>query len=386
MRWVVASLLVAVPSLAEPPITSRDYAIDFYEGAAVGNARMVGMGGAGLALIHGSAGTLLNPAASAIRATTDNDHWTWDWHLDYLNGQLSSDFDNNGVTLDKTSGAQLGTGGLSLRVGKWAGAFTLVAQEAPLDGEDLRAQNLELRFAAARWFPRIDTAIGLAVQAIAFRILGGSDEQTVFDIGGTGLVAGATWLPALQDFRVAVALETPIVGGKVSMENCDPMACMVGGAGPYILPNQVESSGRLGIGGAYRVGPTAWNQQVQPKFRDERALTIAADIWITGASKNGYGLEKFAVQEMQRSGADPNVSARLGAEVEALPGRLRLRAGTYWEPSRFDGVGGRLHGTFGVEVRVLEFRAWGLRRGRLGLLGDLAARYRNVGVSIGLWQ
>ena len=41
------------------------------------------------------------------------------------------------------------------------------------------------------------------------------------------------------------------------------------------------------------------------------------------------------------------VGARLGAEWEALPGRLRARLGTYWEPSRFDGVGGRIHGTDG---------------------------------------
>lgn len=385
MRWTaLVCLVVAAPAAAEPPITDRDYAIDFYEGAAVGDARMVGMGGTGLALIRGSAGTLLNASAPVVRLATDNDHWTWDWHIDYLNGQLSSDFDNNGVALDKASGAQLATGGLGLRVGAWAGAVTVNIQSAPIDPmEQLDAQNLRVRLAVARWFSRFDTAIGLGVQTISFRIVDG--EQEMFKISGGGLIAGATWIPRMQDFRIAAAVETPIVGGNVEAEVCDPDACMLA-SGTYILPGEVESSVRLGAGGAYRWGPTAWNQQVQPSYRDERSLTVAADVWVTGPSQHGYGIEKFAVQELQRSGTHTNVGARLGAEVEALPGRLRVRAGTYWEPSRFAGVGGRIHGTFGIEGRVFEFYLWGPRRGRIGITADVAARYRNIALSIGLWH
>src|SRR5205085_7225944 len=124
-------------------------------------SRMVGMGGTGLANIPGSAGTLLNASAPAVRLTTDNDKWTFDWHFDYLNSQLSSDFDNNGVTFDKASGAQLFTLGGALRYGDWAGAITTTAQTAPIDDtSQLEAQNIRLRLAVARWFPRIDTAIG----------------------------------------------------------------------------------------------------------------------------------------------------------------------------------------------------------------------------------
>ena len=385
MRWTaLVCLLVAVPAAAEPPITSRDYAIDFYEGTAIGDVRMVGMGGTGLALIPGSAGTLLNASAPAVRLTTDNDPWTWDWHVDYLNGQYSSDFDNNGVALDKASGAQLVTGGLGVRVGKWAGNLTLSIQSAPIDDLDLlKAQNVRARFALARWFPNLDASFGVGVQSIAFRILDG--EQEMFNISGAGLIAGATWLPRMENYRVAAALETPIIGGEVSTEACDPSACMLG-TSTYILPNQVEASARAGVGGAYRWAETAWNQQVHPLYRDERAVTAAVDLWLTGSSKNGYGIEKFAVQELQRSGRHANVGARAGVEVEAIPGRLRLRAGTYWEPERFSGVGGRLHGTFGIEGRVFEFQLWGLRRGRVGITTDIAARYRNLALSIGFWH
>ena len=386
MRWIaLICLLGATRAAADPPITNRDYAIDFYEGTAVGDSRMVGMGGTGLANIPGSAGTLLNASAPAVRLTTDNDHWTFDWHFDYLNSQLSSDFDNNGVSFDKASGAQLLTLGAALRYGDWAGAIVGSAQTAPIDeSSNLEAQNLRVRVAIAKWFPRIDIAIGIGVQSIAFRIL--QEGKPLFDISAGGLIGGATWIPSMQDFRVALELETPIIGGNVQTSECDPMACSVDGSPPYILPNQVESSFRVGAGGAYRFAETSWNQLVKPKFRDEKSLTIAADAWVTGPSKNGYGIEKFAQMELQRSGKSTNFGARVGVEGEVVPGRLRLRAGGYYEPRRFEAVGGRFHGTFGLEGRVLEFDLWGLRRGRLGITADVARHYRNIGLSIGFWH
>ncbi len=80
------------------------------------------------------------------------------------------------------------------------------------------------------------------------------------------------------------------------------------------------------------------------------------------------------------------MSPRGGFDWEMIPGRFRLRGGSYWEPSRYDGVDGRVHGTFGLELRVFEVDIWGLRRGRITLTGDLARDYSNLGLSVGLWQ
>jgi len=344
------------------------------------------MGGAGLALINGTAGTLFNASASAVRLTTDNDHWTWDWHFDYLNGQLSSDFDNNGTAIN-AEGAQLLTLGLGVRVGKWSGAITSTIRSIPLDEDGtFDARNLTTRIAVARWFPSIDTAIGVGLQAIAFQIR--ANEQEIFNVNGAGVFAGATWLPAMENYRVGISLETPIVGGSVGADSCEGGAamCMPEGLGrTLILPNEVEAPGRTGAGIAYRWAETAWNQQVKPKYRDERAVTAAVDLWFVGSTKDGHGIEKFAEQELQRSGVHTGIGVRGGVEVEAIPGRLRLRGGSYWEPERFDN-GGRLHGTFGFEVRVGEFYVYGIRRGRLGITTDIASRYRNIGLSIGLWH
>src|SRR5438132_2275382 len=93
---LVASWAGSAHADSLPPITDRNYAIELYDGVALGNTAVVGMGGAAVALAAGSSGTLVNPSAMAVRPTTDTDRWSWDYHIDYLIGSLSSDYDNNG--------------------------------------------------------------------------------------------------------------------------------------------------------------------------------------------------------------------------------------------------------------------------------------------------
>jgi hypothetical protein len=387
-RWTGVAACAAAGALATwgataaaDPIVDREYAIDLYDGVALGDTSQVGMGGAGAARVVGSAGTLLNPSAPAVRQTTDTDSWSWDYHADLLTGKYSSDYDNNGTATDQASGASLITYGLALRVGDWSGAFTSTIQRTPLEGSPLQANALRLKLVVARWIPRLDLAVGAGVQAAQLELLPATGGEALFEIAGAGLLAGATWLPAMESFRAGLALESAIIGGDVSTSSCDPSNCQ-----GYILPREVEAPARLITGGAYRWAATAWNQLVPRKFRDERSLTAAVDLVVTGPSANGHGLEAFGMKELQRSGRTLAVSLRGGAELEGLPGRLRVRAGSYWEPERFDDVGGRVHVTFGADVRVFEFWLFGVRRGRLSGTADLAARYRNLALSIGFWH
>src|SRR4051794_21572717 len=87
--WLPAARAAADPQLS--PVTDRNYAIELYDGTALGNTAVVGMGGAAVALASGTSGTLNNAAAPAVRSTTDTDAWSWDYHIDYLIGSLSSD-------------------------------------------------------------------------------------------------------------------------------------------------------------------------------------------------------------------------------------------------------------------------------------------------------
>ncbi|MEO8706399.1 MAG: hypothetical protein ABI867_40590, partial [Kofleriaceae bacterium] len=357
--------LIAAPAAADP-ITSRDYAIELYEGVAIGDSSQTGMGGAGSARLVGSAGALSNASAPAVRKATDNDRWSWDYHLDFLTGRYSSDYDNNGTAVEE-GGASLATLGGSLRVGTWAFAITLTAQTAPIDGTmdpKLRASVLRTKLVIAKWFAATDIALGIGTVPVRFAISTDVENEAgedLFAITGAGLAVGATWVPRGQSFRLAAAAESRILSSEVATQTCDPMNCQ-----GHMLPEEIVSPGRTILGMAYRWGPTPWNQQVPARFRDEASVTLAADLVITGSSTNGNGIEAFGRNELQPSGRDYAFSPRAGAEVEALPGRLRIRGGSYWEPGRFEGVGGRIHGTFGFDLRALEFRLWGIRRGRLG--------------------
>jgi hypothetical protein len=396
VRATAILVLCATPrALAEPPPTSpiRDssYSIELYDGAALGNTAVVGMGGATLALSTGTSGTLFNPAAAAVRATTDNDRWSWDYHLDYLNSSLSTDYDNNGFQ-SEGGGASIFTFGLAGLYRDWALAFTATTIDAPVaattmvaDGREvpLTASAIRFQFALARWIRAIDTSIGVSATTAVFDFgpaCTGAGCESLFSITGGGLEAGVTWAPRMQDVRLAASVSSRIAGGELA--GCDPADC----AG-WVLPERVVSPWRVAGGVAYRRAASRWNQQVPTFFRDETALTLAADVFVHGSSPNAYGLESFGNHVLQRSGRHATFSPRAGLEYEWMPGRLRLRTGTYWEPGRFVGVPGRLHVTFGVELRIFHFWLWGkARRGRISLTGDLAERYRNGGLSIGLWH
>lgn len=77
------------------------------------------------------------------------------------------------------------------------------------------------------------------------------------------------------------------------------------------------------------------------------------------------------------------VTPRLGVDVEVLPGWFRLRAGTYYEASRFPNVASRAHGTAGLELRVFEFDLWGRHRLSISAAGDWAERYDAFAISLG---
>jgi hypothetical protein len=389
-------VLVSSATLAEAdpptsPITDSRYSIELYDGTAIGNTAVVGMGGATVALAIGTAGTLFNPSAPAVKPTTDTDWWSWDYHLDYLNGSLSTDYDNNGFT-SADGGTSVMTAGFGLRFGDWAGAVTGTYQYAPVDATvvtpqdpatPIHASTLRLQLAIARWVRRLDTAIGVSAQQAIFDFkptCSGPGCESLFGIAGGGLEAGATWAPRRQSFRLGAAFASGIIGGDVT--GCDPADCV-----GWILPESIVTPARLSVGGAYRFSDSDWNQLVGGYFRDEKSVTVATDFIVIGPSPNAFGLEAFGDHRLQRVGRHHAFSLRGGVEYEWVPGRFRVRGGSYWEPGRFVDVPGRLHATFGVEVRVFQFWLWGrLRRGRISLTVDAARKYGNGGLSVGFWH
>lgn len=126
-------------------------------------------------------------------------------------------------------------------------------------------------------------------------------------------------------------------------------------------------------------------------------LLLLMSILVSGPTKDGVSVERFLAQSVEGvsssgviggSGASVNFSPRFGVEVEPIPSWLVLRAGSYYEPNRFGGVG-RQHFTFGSEVRLFETDIFGLTPlwpwGVIGAV-DLSPRYQSVSVSLAVFR
>jgi hypothetical protein len=378
----------AQPGSSLPPIADRGYDIDLHLGIPFGSPRIVAMGGTTTALSEGATGILGNPAAVAARPLASRETWDWDGTLGGFSPGLGSDFDNNGFEGAHTRGVALGTAGLlgfyerwGLGVGLGGVTYTI----APAEGrQTIDISALVGRVVVGRTF-RDETWVlggGLRFGSLSTGHSGVKDGQ-LFGVGGGSVEAGVLASPAGRAFRVGARGSLPVHGSDVEAK-CDPTNC-----NGHILPERAVVPWEIAAGVAVRLAPSGGGFRAQPgvRYRDEKAWTLAADVVASGPVRRGAGIEAFAIDRLQRSGRTVALSYRAGAEHELWPSLLRLRAGAYWEPGRFDAVPGRLHLTFGGELKIVAFPLLGAeRRLSLSLAGDVARRYGSAGFSLGFWH
>jgi hypothetical protein len=121
-------------------------------------------------------------------------------------------------------------------------------------------------------------------------------------------------------------------------------------------------------------------------------VLASASLVIVGPVDSGVGVESFLQRRVNRSGAHGSLSPRFGLESEVVPHYLKVRGGTYLEPTRFSTpeAAPRLHGTFGLDARLFPWSVFGLVSAgtcwRAGAVIDAAPRYLGWGVSLGVWH
>jgi hypothetical protein len=384
---VIAPLLLAPVARAQPqttPIVDRNWDADLYVGAAHGSQRAVAMGGVAAALAEGAAGLLGNPGACALRPLASQDRWDWDAAISGFAPALGSDFDNNGRTSADNFGARVTTLAVLAYHDNWALGLGGTAVNYRLDPEASGDPSLDLevsqaRLVLARRFLDGALAAGVGLRIGSFAL--DQSDAPLFDVSGSSAEFGVVLSPALRDWRLGMRVSSALTGNDISAA-CDPSNCR-----GRILPSGAAAPWEVAVGGALRLAAGDWNGWAAGRFRDERALLLAADLVLVGRTPQASGIESFAAGELQASGRDVTLSPRVGAEFEWLPGRLRLRAGSYWEPQRFAGVPGRLHLTLGGELRLFAFQFWGAeRRLALSMAVDGAEDYGNAGLSFGFWH
>ncbi len=118
-------------------------------------------------------------------------------------------------------------------------------------------------------------------------------------------------------------------------------------------------------------------------------LQISGSMLISGQVDAAVGIESLLTQKVNRSGQHVVSSPRVGVECGVVPEWIKLRAGSYLEPTRFETSDMRVHGTAGIDVKLARWNVFGAwpddYMWRLGLGGDASTRYYTFGVSIGGW-
>jgi hypothetical protein len=118
-------------------------------------------------------------------------------------------------------------------------------------------------------------------------------------------------------------------------------------------------------------------------------LQISGAMLISGSVEAAVGIESLLTQKVNRSGQSVVSSPRVGVECGVLPELVKLRAGSYLEPTRFETSDMRVHGTAGIDIKLFRWNVFGAwpddYMWRLGLGGDASTRYYTFGLSIGGW-
>jgi len=398
------SLLVTRPVRAqEPPepITDNHYNIDIAPGPVMGSSRTMGLAGAYTSIAEGTETLYYNPAGLAIKRKWSRSYWDWDWAADwFLTGLFGGvDFENNGSGTAEENRSFLALDlGTSFRVGRVGLGALFRMRRYTIDTED--HPRLEVR--------SIKVPIGLAVALFEDQLSLGLDAVWQFLnlndtdqgdklVGFSGATAGlsALYRPRKLPFRLGLSAVLPGMSVRDAGGSAegDPLAVRgiilpQGVAIPWSLTGGISfcsSKAPYNYPRPKSVTPTesALSEEPEPP---RRYLLVSMDVEVIGSSKNATGLEAFIRQERQPAGESATISPRLGVESEVVENWLRLRGGTYYEPSRFTGVEGRWHGTGGFDLRLFETHVLVDAVWKVSAAMDAARNYTNLGLSVGWWH
>ncbi len=118
-------------------------------------------------------------------------------------------------------------------------------------------------------------------------------------------------------------------------------------------------------------------------------ITLFASMLAVGKSADAIAIDGFLERRLDYVGTRVQYAPRFAVETEPVANLLRLRAGMYVEPSRFQYGTHREHFTFGGDLRTFSWDFFGLVADttlRLSGFFDLSPRYANFGLGLGAWH
>ena len=358
-----------------PPIVDNNYNLDLRQGPVLGSARQVALGGAYIGVAEGITSLNSNPAGVAFRLERSTTKFDWDWTAG-LSNLKSKDFDNNGQSPPDYKDHHIRSLGLMGQYGPWGLGILNDAEILALNGPDGKQNEYVLSvtsLALGRQFLDRELTIGVGLRATMAKVRNKTFDTSLGKLSGIGWEMGGVWNPERGPFRFGATYSSSISSNQ-SLNNSGGTPVTVNG---LIIPQQLILPARFGVGVSYAV-------ESAPFWKNHKWL-VAADLLVTESSENAVGVESVLAQKIQPVGTHNTTSVRLGSELETIPGRLRLRLGSYYEPSNYEGVSSRTHLTGGFEVRLFHSKIWGEHDWGFTATVDSARDYLNILLSLGFW-
>lgn len=420
LGWVLFGLVLAVlpgtreavaaGALAPPGATlaTSSYSIDFFQGPVLDSVRVTSLSGAYAPIAEGVEGMRVNTAAPAVRPLYSYKNTDFDLSLSFTSpGTLkNTDFDNNGVPGFTYSSFLFSEVGVLVQTGEWGFGLALSSQKytlgqpsnatSPEQTLDVSLGKLNLQAARSFFDGELSTGLGFRGALLDMDVSSpNEDKQQLVNISGAAPEIGALWSPHHLPLRAALTARSR-VRGRVAEDSPNKP----NDAGDLVvnnryLPSVIELPWEVELGFAYQFGERPLNAP-WPLPREEyrrlprRKVLLTSSLLLSGPVNNAIGVEAFLAQRVERSGQKATVTPRVGVEFEPVEGWLQLRAGSYLEPSRYQGKSSRLHGTAGLEARVFPWSVFGLLEEdtwwRISGFVDTSARYLGWGLSVGLWH
>lgn len=282
-------------ALAEGPlggngeaIGTSTYSIDLYQGAISAGNRVMGLGGAYVAIAEDVDGDLQNPAAPAVRpffSIERFDYWLG-LGLTFPAGLSNIDFFNSGsetgfrgpadepIFFTPALNLQWGTFGFGITAELSNYGFENDADPAadPLDeGGSLATTLRTFHFQLANAFFDGQLIAGVGLRYLSMTLdaaVANGDTQTLFDTSGSGIEMGFVFRPNLQPYRIGAAFRTAIDTQPGFSRNLPPNAqgdIVVqndfgdGDGAMLFLPERVSLPWDVNVGAAFQIGKRPLN-------------------------------------------------------------------------------------------------------------------------------
>jgi hypothetical protein len=429
------------PGAAQAQLTSNKYNIDLFTSPVLGPGRIVGMGGAHVAIATGIDGAAYNPAGYAERAEKEIDFFAFDitggiWFSGFFR---NNDFDNNrNKSISSADTVQLTLGTRMQFANLGMGSSGLLRVYALKDSTGKATSDVALltvRAGGGYAFLDGGLVVGASMVFTAFDLSKSDKNRSLITFQGYGAEAGVLLRPKRERYRIGAVVRTPI-DSKAKNNSATYDDDGLKRAEGFVVPSGVHVPWEIDIGFAYQFGerrtnipwrntstlarelreqiasgsyqpPPTYGEVPYPplpadvekaveaavenyregerryrRHQPRRYILLAADLLIYGKTPRGQSLSGFLRQTPEASGDHVAYSVRIGAESEIWQDRMKVRLGTYLEPSRVSWKYYRPHGTLGLEARLFDFWGWSARA---TATIDGAYKYFNWGFSVGLW-